>query len=31
MHQTLQQNKFEEADFGYDSNIFKFQPQNTEI
>ena len=31
MHQTLQQDKFEDVDFKYDNNIFKFQPKNTEI
>ena len=31
MHQTLQQNKLEDADFNYDSNIFKFQPTNAKI
>ena len=31
MHQTLQQGKFEDADFKYENNIFKFQPKNTEI
>ena len=31
LYQSLQQEKFEDVDFKYDNNIFKFQPQNTEI
>ena len=31
MHQTLQQCKFENADFKYDKNIFKFQLKNTQV
>ena len=27
MHQTLQQDKFEDADFKHDNNIFKFHHQ----
>ena len=29
--QSLQQDKFEDADFKYDNNIFKFQPENPDI
>ena len=31
MRQTLWQDKFEDIDFKFDNDIFKFQPQNTEI
>ena len=28
LHQTLQQNKFEDADFKQDNSVFKFHPKN---
>ena len=31
LHQTLQQDKFEQADFKYDNSIFKFQHKNMQI
>ena len=31
LHHTLQQDKFEDADFKYGNSIFKFQPKNTKI
>ena len=31
MHQTLQQDIFENTDFKYDNSIFKLQPKNTQI
>ena len=31
LHQTSQEDKFEDADFKYNKNIFKFQPKNMQI
>ena len=31
MHKTLQQDKFEDANFKYDKNMFKFKSKNTQI
>ena len=31
MHQTMQQDKLEEADFKYDNDIFNFQPRNMQV